>query len=567
MLLNEQTNDMARNLNWSTMHKITQSWWGILLGSLLFTLLMLFDIIFPLKAIMPSRDYVLQLWDLWIVNENIIHGQSPYVTNLQYHPVGAILGKHVLSPGFFPVTFLVYLLSGGDVFYPLYTYKIIILLSYGLIFYFSYLTLREIEINAWSAVIVAVAYAFGDFYMNHLSRIHVISGFFIPLSAFLLIKLYKKPSFGWLLACSTCFATSLYFTEFALFIYQGTFFFAIGLLLLPKYRPEVIAKIKDLGLVRFVTAFLVSLIIIVPFVYYWVNSEAIPPKRSEAVKYSSNFLSFFVPTEQATPLYGTLFNSINETITAQELFTFGVIGFEVFIGFPLIVAGGIALFKVRNSLGWLCFIGAILFFALSLGPTLRVYNIDTGVPMPYALLASIPPFNFGRNPVRFIALGLFFWMIFAGFGLHWLYTALSKRYSTAIATTILLVGLIWTIAEVYTPVEQEPVYENPPQLAQVIEGPVLNLPLVYHDGWSLLYQMFHRQPVSTGYVSRNSPEQKAHFETLRVYYALSVEENSCTRFTDMGFRNVFVWNGVPDQVVQALQQSPTCTLNVVDFRQ
>ena len=308
-------------------------------------------------------------------------------------------------------------------------------------------------------------------------------------------------------------------------------------------------------------------LLILPFIYYWVSSEAIPPDRSEAVKYSSNLLSFVVPTEQATPLYGALFTSINQTITAEGLFNFGVIGFEVFIGFPLILAGLVAILGVRNKLGWLCFIGAIFFFALSLGPTLRVYNIDTELPMPYTLLGSIPPFNFGRNPVRFIALALFFWMIFAGLGLGWLHSRLSERYSNVVVTTILALGLVWTIAEVYTPTEQEPVYQTPTQLTQVVEGPVLNLPLVYHDGWSLLLQMFHKQPVSTGYVSRNSPDQKAHFETLRVYYAEAVETGSCNRFSDMGFRNVFIWDGVSDEVVQGLQQSPDCNLNVVDFRQ
>ena len=183
-------------------------------------------------------------------------GKVLMFTNLQYHPVGAVLGKHVLSPGFFPVTFLVYLLSGGDIFYPLYTYKIVILLSYGLIFYFSYLTLREVGLNSWAAAIPAIAYSFGDFYMNHLSRIHIISGFFIPLSALLLLKLYKKPSLDWLVACASSFALSLYFTEFALFIYQGTLFFAVGLLFLPLYRIELIAKIRALGVIQFRDSFL-----------------------------------------------------------------------------------------------------------------------------------------------------------------------------------------------------------------------------------------------------------------------------------------------------------------------
>ena len=186
--------------------------------------------------------------------------------------------------------------------------------------------------------------------------------------------------------------------------------------------------------------------------------------------------------------------------------------------------------------------------------------------MPYALIATVPPFNVNRNPVRFVAIALFFWLIIAGFGLQWFKQNISDKYGQIVAQVALSVLLFWTIAELYSPIEPEPAYVIPAQLETMVEGPVLNLPLRYHDGWSLLPQLFHKQPVATGYVSRNSQKHKEHFETLRVYYAQAVETGSCQKFIEMGYKNIFIWGDIPQDVIDGLSQPEKCSLNIVDLR-
>ena len=56
----------------------------------------------------------------------------------------------------------------------------------------------------------------------------------------------------------------------------------------------------------------------------------------------------------------------------------------------------------------------------------------------------------------------------------------------------------------------------PPQdLASRVTGPVLNLPLDVNDGYAMFLQLFHRQPIATGYLARGSREREEHFIRLR----------------------------------------------------
>jgi hypothetical protein len=542
------------------------SWWGAWLICFAATGLLLFNYIFPLNSLIHSRDYVLQLWDLWLVNEQLIHGQSPYFTQLQYYPVGAQLGQHVLSPGFFPVTFLVYLFSGADPFYPLYTYKIVIWLSYTLLLYFSYLSLKELGFSPVIALIPAVAYAFSDFYMTHITRIHLISGFFIPATAFYLIRLYKKPSTGLAVTCAALLAGALYFTELALFTYMALICFIAIMILLPGQRQVLYNKIQALGIKALLLSAVVFLLVASIFIYHWIASDAEPPNANEAYKYSANLAAFFIPTPTTTPLYGSFFTALNQPMASVSDFKLGVLGFEVFIGFPLLLFGLIGLLTAKHPLARITIAVSLIFFLLSLGPTLNLYTFDTDFKLPYAWLAVIPPFNVNRNPVRFFAIATFFWIIIAAFGLNWFYQWLLSRFNRFIGLTALGLIVLWTVAEIYTPVQPQPPYTLPPQLNQIVQGPILNLPLRYHDGWALLLQIFHKQPIATGYVSRNSKKQAQLFETLRVYYAEAVENRSCHRFEEMGFRNLFIYDGVPDEIVQGLSRPENCSLNLVDLR-
>ncbi len=535
----------------------------LFLASLLLSLAMLYNYIFPLKAIMLNRDYVLQLWDLWLVNESLTHLQSPYFTLLQYYPVGAQLGRHVLCPGFFPITFVVQQLSGGDPYYPLYTYRLIIWLAYALIFYFSYLTLRELGLGRGAALIPALSYAFGEFYMNNIVRLHIMAGFFIPLCAYCLIRLYRRPTFAAALRCAVVLALGLYFTELMLFVYLAMACLVIILGLIPAERRRLGGVLQRLGLKTILAGVLAAVLIGLPFGYQWLAAQVEPPDPGTARRLSANLAAFFIPKEESTPLYGGWFNGLSRHITV------GHGEFEqAFIGFPLLIFGlaAVATIRTRNKIVWIAALMALIFFGLSLGPTLKLFSLDTQWPLPYALFGSIPPFNMGRTPIRFVVIALFFWMIVAGFGLQRFQEMVTRKFNPAADAAALALVLLWAAAEAYSPTPAEPPYTVPPQLQAMTPGPVIQLPLKFNDGWSLLLQMFHHQPMASGYVSRSSRQQKAHFRTLEVLYAEALQTGSCQKLEAMGYRNVIVSAGVADDVVFGLTHSPNCHMQVIDLR-
>jgi hypothetical protein len=209
----------------------------------------------------------------------------------------------------------------------------------------------------------------------------------------------------------------------------------------------------------------------------------------------------------------------------------------------------------------------LIFLVLSLGPTLKIYSLDTGLPLPYAWLAGVPPFNVGRSPVRFVAMAAFFWMIMAAYGVQWLQSRSEVKYGLAVSAALMALIFAWTTAEVYSPlIDRQEKLVIPAQLGQIVAGPVLELPLGLNQGWTLLFQIFHKQPLAIGEVSRQSREQLAHYETLRVLYAEAVQTGSCEKLMKLGYRNVIVRSGVTDDIVKGLRESPRCQMNVVDLR-
>src|SRR5205814_8577732 len=149
------------------------------------------------------------------------------------------------------------------------------------------------------------------------------------------------------------------------------------------------------------------------------------------------------PLPQDAPLYGNLFSLVTPSVVPG----FG----EPFIGFPILFLAVVALAKAKRILVRVSVLISVFFFILSLGPVLKILRVETHVPLPYALLMHIPPFDSGRTPVRFVVVGMFFLMIVAAGGLTWLQVKLDSSKSRWGVLALSLI-LAWTIAEKYSPI-------------------------------------------------------------------------------------------------------------------
>jgi hypothetical protein len=552
-------------------------WSRLLLGnkaavfflSLIFLLFMLYHSVVPLSALPrcegnARQDCYQSVWTLWIVSEAISQGHNPYATELLFYPLGAQLSQHTLAPGFSLVTLLVKLFARGDPMYPFYAYKIVILLSFTLILYFSYLALRELEFAGWPAVLPAIGYAFSAFYTSHLIHLSQISGFFIPLTAFCLIRAYRRPTTGRLIVAAVASSTAIYFTEIAIYIYLAAMFLGALMLLWRDQRQALGERIGQAGTRRLLVALAVFLAIISPFVFNFLRLHSNKPTASESAFYSANLAAFFIPTPAYTPLYRQLFLRLTNGSSGMG---------EAFIGFPLLLLAiaALAAFAIakqrRVSLIRICALLALIFFVLSLGPTLRFFAADTRMPLPYALLMRLPPFDFGRTPVRFVVAGLFFLMIVAAAGVAWLEQVLNRRCGPSWSRALLSLLLVWTVVEGYVPVPRQHSFEPPPGLDKIVPGPVLNLPLQINDGYSEALQIFHQQPIANGFLARYTPPQRQQIADLERLVAKG-GANFCDGVAALGYQNIVIAprEVFPDASSVAPLELAKCRLNVVDLR-
>jgi hypothetical protein len=555
-----------------------------LLLALLFTLGMLFNYVLPLNSLLyttgvKGQDTGQMIWNIWFVNEAITSGHSPFSTNQVFYPLGTSLAHHSLGAGFFPLTFLVKALSGNDPLYPFYAYKLIILFSFTLILWLSYQVLREIDLTRWAALIAAVGYTFSDFYVVHILHINHLAGFFIPLTAFFLIRAYTKPASSNLAFAALAASWSVYFTEFSLYICMAGLFFLLIAGLSQPGRRELVSKVAEAGLRRLLIAALLFGVTVAPFAIVLSKDRIRNPPAQDSSQYSANLAGFFIPgqekdeaelygTPSTTPLYGDAFVKLDSKIPAG----LGVGGFEAFVGFPLLIFSVIAVVKFRRKGLWICVAVGFLFFLLSLGPTLKILGMETGWPLPYSALMKLPPFDAGRTPVRFIVMGLFFLMIVAAHGLSWMENSLVERWGVrgrrwSGATMFLIFA--WTSGEVYSATPRRPPFVPPADLSKISAGPVLNLPPVQWDGYAAMLQTFHHQPIATGYLARNSEAQWAQFGSWKLAFDKGGAA-FCEYVKSKGFRTVVI---SPDSVLRPYRFSMSpldlsrCPVNVVDLRE
>jgi hypothetical protein len=541
---------------------------GALLLSFVFTLLMVYNCVFPLGAIW-STDGIIEpdcgqwVWNLWVVNEAVTSGHNPYATSLIYYPVGAPnLSHQGMAAGFFPVTFLVKTLTGGAALYPLYAYRLIIWLCLSLLLYYSFRLLSELGCAPWAALTAAVSFSFSDFFMEHIAHLNILAGFFIPLAALCLLRCYRKPdSSANLLKAASVLACALYFTESILYVYLSALLF----LLLPfaDERRALLERCKRAGFRRLLQAAALFFLLSAPYLLLLLTDDFIKPPLGETATYSANLAGFFLPHPQRTPLYGALFASLVARIKT------GVGGYEVFTSFLLLSFAIVGVLALKRRRVRIAAATALVFYLLSLGPTLKIFETDTGWPMPYALLMRLPPFDWGRTPSRFVLMGLFLLMIVAAQGLTWLSRELTVRRGERWSFVVMALLFAWATAEAYSPTPRQPSLTAPSGLERLAAGPVLNLPLMEADGYSAFLQTFHHRPIATGYLARASDARRAHYERLRRLLEKGGGQ-MCAELERMGFRNLVI---APRAYLARYAQRSApldlsqCGLNVVDLRQ
>jgi hypothetical protein len=322
-------------------------------------------------------------------------------------------------------------------------------------------------------------------------------------------------------------------------------------------------RTRQAGAFRIFLAAGVFAFVAAPFVVNLVRDKVLKPTLAQSSTYSANLAGFLVPDPARTRVYGEIFSALNQRVTV------GVGGYEIFLGFALTMFAVVALFKVNNRYVRISAVLVMAFLVLSLGPTLKVFGLETHLPMPYALLMRVPPFDTGRTPVRFIVMVLFFLMIVAGSGMMWLQNALAARRGVRWGYVAMALAFLWSTLEVCQPIARQHPFMPPRELERIVPGGVLELPLLTYDGYESLLQVFHHQPTATGALARNSQAQLEQTIALKLLTDRGGPQ-LCNELKTRGYRNIVI---TPNEFLEPFDyggvsdlELAQCSLPVIDLR-
>ena len=374
-------------------------------------------------------------WNLWWAKHALVdQPQNPFAGNWIFWPVG-------INLAFYTLTLLNGLLS-----IPLQVvlgvvpaYNILLLASFALGGFGAYLLCLDFMGNRATrrdplparsvlpAFLGGALYAFASakLFYAALGQGNVASSQWVPFAALYTIRL-ARPS-GRLRDAGLA-ALFLILQAYAEQTYASFLVIFAGLVavwsLWRFWRPDVRRRALPI-LSRFVLFGVLFMAGILPFL---VNM--LPDLRAEgdfftsgggfADVFSADLAGYALPT-QLHPLFGDLTRSV----AARAGFPVNK-GQQIFTGYTALVLAAVGLVAGRRSRRgehnqdegtggiesspvpvsssppaqfWA--VAALLFFLLTLGPTLRVGGHDLGVPLPFALVAQLPFFKGNRYPSRY----------------------------------------------------------------------------------------------------------------------------------------------------------------------
>jgi hypothetical protein len=343
----------------------------------------------------PPIDNFHYLWELWYPAHAIfdLH-TSPFVDPHVYSPFGFdFIRNQDMSPAtvllFVPLTRAV-----GEVV----AYNLIILMSYPLSAFGTYLLCRELWGNRLAALVAGTAVGFCAYRVSHaLGHLSTATTQWIPFFFLYLERSITRPTIrNGLLA-------GLFYSLSALV----TWYYAVGCTISALlYAPVRLTRThrghtRELG--RSVAgAAVVALVLVTPFAIPYaraVTSGAMTSRPGvQQETFAASVADFFIPTV-SHPLWGKWISQNWRT---------GVNGqwpseWQIYLGTVLLVLAFVGICAERTRRVWALIAMGTGMFVLALGPNLQVtHQTVTGVsntggvwsiPLPVRVLALIPPFS------------------------------------------------------------------------------------------------------------------------------------------------------------------------------
>lgn len=441
-----------------------------------------------------SGDAKGYLWNYWWTERALFEeGTSPFETDVIFHPIGIGLAFHTL--GFLQGVEYAVL---REVVSRVTAANLVVLWTFLASALATYALARSLGAGPWGSFLAGAVFAFCPYRLARLAGHYDLLGTeWIPLYALLLLKLVRSepssrrvvPLVGLTaLAAAACGYTAMTYLVFLVF-------FTL-VVLIHQYRLARRAAPRVAALA------VVTVALLAPLLHQALVDQAswTYPSYPGASRYVADAFGYLVPSPRQSLLGPFLGRRFDPNLTETS----------VFIGFFVTGIAIVAIWIRRRLEGaslWLLAGG--VFYLLSLGSSLHVFGTDTGLPLPFALLAKIPVLDNLRAPSRFAILTvLALAMLLA---LAWTQLVGTHRFR-AIATAFAVLLIAAEYVSYPTPLFAEDV---PSLYRDLAKEPgalaVVEIPGIEQEPVETMYhQTFHEKPMFIGTVAR-VPREKSDY--------------------------------------------------------
>jgi hypothetical protein len=497
-------------------------------------------------------------WNLWWVGHALLdEGTNPFDCNYLFYPLG-------INLAFYTLTLLNGLLS-----IPLQAIlglvpasNLLLLSSFVLSGYGAFLLARHLlaagsrqqtagtrpssGILHLAAFVAGLLYAFASNKMSYaaLGQWNIASSQWIPFFVLYLFKTGEQPR-RWrypLLAALFLLLQAYAEMTYAAFLILFTALWLLWQLTLlarsrvagrPKPGPDlpdgpgqgVMPRIgADLVIMAFVCAVGLAPILAMMLPDLRAEGDIFAQGGGFADVFSADLLGYLVPTMHH-PLLGPLVDRFQFDHT---------VGQHIYLGYSVLILallGAVVWWRRADVRFW--FLSGLVFWLLTLGPTLRINGHDTGILLPFALVEQLPFFKANRYPSRYSVLLVLSLAVLVAFGTHWLLTkvatskAQAAHRSMSLATCCVFVVAVLLFEHLSTPLPLSDMRVPPVYQAVAAQMPddstLLDLPVAWRNGsrvtgtedpiimFEQYYQSVHHKPILAGNTSRNPPLKFQYF--------------------------------------------------------
>jgi hypothetical protein len=399
-----------------------------------------------------------------------------------------------------------------------------------------------------AAFLAGLLYAFASCKMGYaaLGQWNIASSQWIPFYVLYLLKMGEDPQkWRYPLVAALFFLLQAYAElTYASFLVLFTALWMVWYMVAHSRSAGIWRLIGNLSLVACISAvgLLPVLTMMIPDLL--TEGDIFVEGGGFADVFSADLLGFLIPTMRH-PIFGSF----------VEHFSFDyTVGQHIYLGYTVLllaIMGAIygwrlaalpaaspqAIDRSHPARFWV--LSTLFFWLLTLGPTLRINGRDTGLPLPFSLVAQLPFFKGNRYPSRYSVLLVLSLAMLVAFGL----TAIVKRREphttggprrTSLFIPLLAALLVFEHVSFPLPLSDMRVPSIYQTIADEMQADftLLDLPVAWRNGFRVTgtqhpiimftqyYQSVHGKRILAGNTSRNPPLKFQYFTEAPVINTL-----------------------------------------------